>query len=101
MAENFHDHVIHYLLSLTFPSINTMNYYVYEVVKKHSHKHPQKLLHLQDSCLYLIVDVPNKHLIIACSWFRQRVENIIAADSGFSEWCRKLCKWSPVENVKI
>lgn len=101
MAKNFHVYVILGLLSHSSRKINPMDYHLWGVVKNDINSHPYNAVTaLSAAVVYVIANVPNTYLIIACSQYLQCVETVIAAGGGFSESCHPQSMCSSVKNVK-
>lgn len=101
MSKNFLNLVILRLLSPNSPYINPVCYYVWSVVERDSICHSQYIVTFHYAAfVYVIANVPNTDLIIACSQFWQVIEAVIAAGGSSNEWCHPLCIYSPDRTLK-
>lgn len=86
MAENFHDHITPNLWPPSSPDLNPLDYYVWGVVEREINKHPHNTISsLKDAITTTMANMNKEHLIRACSRFRPRIEEVIAANGDFIE----------------
>lgn len=56
------------------------------MAERYSNRHPYNTITaLRAAVVYALANIPNTHLIIPYSRFRQRAEAVIALDGGFIE----------------
>lgn len=82
MVENFHE------LSPTCavpssPDINLVDYFVWGMVETDSSRYPHNTVAaVRAAIVYAMANIPNTHLIIACSLLKQHAEDVIGPDGG-------------------
>ncbi|CAB3237907.1 unnamed protein product [Arctia plantaginis] len=86
MSENLHDHITPNLWPPSSPDLNPLDFYVWSVVERDTNKHPHNTLESLKATITRVMTQMNKdHLLRACRRFRQRIEDVIAAEGDFIE----------------